>query len=114
MGYTVTPFDPEILTEERKYLGKKPGAVLPRAVVIAPGAFANIKGYLFLLRAYVEEGGRVLVLTHGPSAIATMRTAERAAQPASDEAQPGTAGGTIAYSVESVSRGNTTSSRWSQ
>lgn len=72
MGYTVIPATMELLTEERKFLGKKPGADLPRAVVIAPGAFAQIKGYLFLLRAYVEEGGRVLVLTQTPSHIATM------------------------------------------
>lgn len=72
LGYQVAPASMETLTEERKFLGKKPGMQLPRAVVVAPDAFALIKGYLFLLRAYVEEGGRVMVLHHSSSNANTM------------------------------------------
>lgn len=67
LGFSVTPASMEVLTEERNRLGKKPGAVLPRAVVIAPHAIGLIKNYLFLLKAYVEEGGRVLMFEHNAS-----------------------------------------------
>jgi hypothetical protein len=62
MGYEVINFSPELLTEERKIVSSRGRKLLPRAVIAAPGAFGAIKSYLFLLRAYVEEGGRVLVL----------------------------------------------------
>lgn len=66
LGLSTVPASMEILTTERSLLGKKyePG-VLPRAVVIAPHAIGQAKNYLFLLKAYVDEGGRVLLLDHG-------------------------------------------------
>lgn len=66
-GYVVTRCSMEVLTEERKHVGKRLGTVLPRAVIVAPESFGLIKNYLFLLRAYVEEGGRVLVLRQSAS-----------------------------------------------
>jgi len=65
LGYSVTPASMELLTEERNFLGKKPGAVLPRAIVVAPHCIGLAKNFLFLIRAYVEEGGRVMLLDHG-------------------------------------------------
>lgn len=66
LGFTCAPASMEILTEERNRVGKKIATeVLPRAVVIAPHSIALAKNYLFLLRAYAEEGGRVMLLHHG-------------------------------------------------
>jgi|GEM_PF-4100582 len=63
-GYQGLEFTPELLTEERKLLNKPPRGVLPRAVIIAENSINHIKQYFFLLRAYLEEGGRVLIFPH--------------------------------------------------
>lgn len=66
LGFTTVPASMEVLTEERNHVGKKYEAnVLPRAVVVAPHAIGQAKNYLFLLRAFVEEGGRILIFDHG-------------------------------------------------
>lgn len=75
LGYSWIPFNPEVLTQERMLLGKGATADTtrkPRGVVVAPESFAEVKGYFFLLKAYVEEGGRVLVMYHTPKTAATM------------------------------------------
>ena len=67
MGYRTLPFTPELVTEERNFLGKGPTedtSYRPRAIVVAPDSFQFVHNYLFLIRAYVEEGGRVLVMYH--------------------------------------------------
>lgn len=68
-GVSVTPFAPDVLTLERNRLGKGLTAEVteqPRAVIVGPDAFEEGKGYFFLLEAYLHEGGRILVLPHGP------------------------------------------------
>ena len=37
----------------------------PRVVAIGPGMFSRVKSYNFLIKAYVEDGGRVIVFEHG-------------------------------------------------
>ena len=67
MGYRTVAFSPEVLNEERQFLGKgatEDTSYRPRAIVVAPDSFQFIHNYLFLIRAYVEEGGRVLVMYH--------------------------------------------------
>lgn len=67
MGYRTVAFSPEVISEERQFLGKgatEDTSYRPRAIVIAPDSFQFIHNYLFLVRAYVEEGGRVLVMYH--------------------------------------------------
>ncbi|MCD6309844.1 MAG: hypothetical protein J7M18_03960 [Candidatus Eremiobacteraeota bacterium] len=61
-GLPVTAFTPEKLTEERKIVGTRRGKQQPRALLIAPDSVGTIKDYFFLLRAYLDEGGRVLIL----------------------------------------------------
>jgi len=68
-GYQGVEFTPEILTEERRFLARPPQGVLPRAVVIAENSIREIKQYMYLLRAYLEEGGRVLIFPHGKEFI---------------------------------------------
>lgn len=67
MGYRTVAFSPEVISEERQFLGKgatEDTSYRPRAIVVAPDSFQFIHNYLFLIRAYVEEGGRVLVMYH--------------------------------------------------
>ncbi|MGM9998499.1 MAG: hypothetical protein ACI38Q_03745 [Candidatus Bruticola sp.] len=67
MGYRTVPFSSEVVSEERNFLGKgatEDTSYRPRAIVVAPDSFQFIHNYLFLVRAYVEEGGRVLVMYH--------------------------------------------------
>lgn len=69
LGYKVIPFSAEVLTAEREILGKgstKDTITRPRSLVVAPESFSEVKNYLFLIKAYVEEGGRVLVMYHSP------------------------------------------------
>lgn len=71
-GISVKPFAPDVLTLERNRLGKgltAEGTEQPRAVIVGPDAFAEGKGYFFLLEAYLREGGRVMVLPHGPKTV---------------------------------------------
>lgn len=71
-GISVKPFAPDVLTLERNRLGKgltAEGTEQPRAVVVGPDAFEEGKGYFFLLEAYLREGGRVMVLPHGPKTV---------------------------------------------
>ncbi len=75
LGYAVTPFNAEILTQERMLLGKGATADTtrrPRGVLVAPESFAEAKSYFYLVRAFVEEGGRVLVMYHSPRSAAGM------------------------------------------
>ena len=72
LGYEVELCDMELLGEERSYLGKKVGDRQARAVVVAPNAFHLVKSYLSQMRAYVEEGGRIFVLSHPSSAVSSM------------------------------------------
>lgn len=75
LGYAVTPFNAEILTQERMLLGKGATADTtrrPRGVLVAPDSFAEAKSYFYLVRAFVEEGGRVLVMYHSPRSAAGM------------------------------------------
>ncbi|MHB2015933.1 MAG: hypothetical protein ACYCW6_03195 [Candidatus Xenobia bacterium] len=71
-GDSVASFPP-LVEKQRKLLGRlgKRG-VTPKAMVIAPGGFAQIKAYQFILNAYVDEGGRVLVLAHGHDNASTL------------------------------------------
>ncbi|MGM9992006.1 MAG: hypothetical protein ACI376_04040 [Candidatus Bruticola sp.] len=67
MGYRTVAFSSEVVSEERNFLGKgatEDTSYRPRAIVVAPDSFQFIHNYLFLIRAYVEEGGRVLVMYH--------------------------------------------------
>lgn len=66
-GLAVTRFTPELLTEERKIVGIRRGKQQPRAILVAPDAIETIKDYFFLLRAYLDEGGRVIILPHSES-----------------------------------------------
>lgn len=70
LGFTTVPASMEVLTEERNHVGKKYEAnVLPRAVVIAPHAIGQAKNYLFLLKAFAEEGGRIMIFDHGKADV---------------------------------------------
>ncbi|MCD4782770.1 MAG: hypothetical protein K8T10_02950 [Candidatus Eremiobacteraeota bacterium] len=71
LGIPTSSFSSEKLTEERKLLGAKQKK-RPRVVVIAPGMFSKIKSYNFLIKAYVEDGGRVIVFEHGVEQIKDM------------------------------------------
>ena len=67
LGYKVTPFSLEILSKERNVLGRgatKDTEARPRAVIVAPLALEEIRNHTFLLRAYVEDGGRLLIMRH--------------------------------------------------
>lgn len=64
LGIPTSSFTSEKLTEERKLLDMKQKK-RPRVVVIGPGMFSKIKSYNFLIKAYVEDGGRVVVFEHG-------------------------------------------------
>ncbi len=75
LGYPIAPFNAEVLTQERLLLGKGATADTtrrPRGVIVAPECFAEAKGFFFLVRAFVEEGGRVLVMYHSPRAATSM------------------------------------------
>ncbi|MBQ7501624.1 hypothetical protein IJT93_02770 [bacterium] len=70
MGYRTIPFTPDIVNQEREYLGKgvtKETTYRPRAVVVTPDSFQFIQKHLYIIKAYVEEGGRVLVMYHPQS-----------------------------------------------
>jgi len=75
LGFKAVPFTSELITEERKLLARKKGMVLPRAIIIENDLSVSIKNYLYLIKAYVEEGGRVLLLPHGIESTATMPVA---------------------------------------
>ena len=67
LGYKVTPFSLEAISRERDFLGKgatKDTTNRPRSIIVAPMSFAEVRNHAFLIRAYVEEGGRVLVMNH--------------------------------------------------
>ena len=75
LGYAVTPFNAEILTQERMLLGKGATADTtrrPRGLLVAPNSFAEAKSHFYLVRAFVEEGGRVLVMYHSPHSASGM------------------------------------------
>ncbi|NMA26606.1 MAG: hypothetical protein GX934_02435 [Burkholderiales bacterium] len=75
LGYAVAPFNAEILTQERMLLGKGATADTtrrPRGLLVAPNSFAEAKSHFYLVRAFVEEGGRVLVMYHSPRSAAGM------------------------------------------
>ncbi|MCE1245135.1 MAG: hypothetical protein LWY06_00655 [Firmicutes bacterium] len=65
LGIPSTAFTSEKLTEERKLLDQQQGGKRPRVVVIAPGMFSQVKPFNFLIKAYVQDGGRVIILEHG-------------------------------------------------
>jgi hypothetical protein len=65
MGIPSTAFTSEKLTEERKLLDQQQGGKRPRVVVIAPGMFSQVKPFNFLIKAYVQDGGRVIIFEHG-------------------------------------------------
>lgn len=78
LGFPVTEFTPEIVTEELH--GLERGATVestrpPRAIVVAPEACANARAHRYLLKAFVEEGGRVLLLAHTSSFPFEVQTA---------------------------------------
>lgn len=67
LGYKVIPFSLELLSKERNMLGRgatKDTDSRPRAVIVAPLAFEEIRNHTFLIRAYVEDGGRALIMRH--------------------------------------------------
>jgi len=64
MDISAAKFTSERLTEERNRL--EPSAKKrPRVVVIGPGMFNQFKEFNFLLKAYIEEGGRAIIFEHG-------------------------------------------------
>lgn len=70
LGYPVADFNPELVTEELRSLERGATAERtrpPRAIVVAPEACANARAHRYLLKAFVEEGGRVLLLAHTSS-----------------------------------------------
>ena len=69
------PFTSELVTEERTLLTRKKGMELPRAIIIENEMSTSIKKYLYLIKAYVEEGGRVLLLPHSIDSTASMPVA---------------------------------------
>ncbi|MDQ7823747.1 MAG: hypothetical protein RDV48_13195 [Candidatus Eremiobacteraeota bacterium] len=75
MRVPVVPFSVELISEERNLLERKKGQELPRVVIIENQASSTIKKDLYLLKAYVEEGGRVIVLPHGMESITSMPVA---------------------------------------
>lgn len=67
MGYRTVPFSPDVIAEERQFLGKGPTSdtsYRPKAIVVAPDSFQFAHNHLYLIKAYVEEGGRVLAMYH--------------------------------------------------
>ncbi len=64
LGIPNTPFTPEKLTEERKLLDFK-HKKKPRVVVVGPGMISSVKGYSYLLKGYVGDGGRIVLFDHG-------------------------------------------------
>ncbi len=67
LGFPVEAFTPEVVTRELQGLDR--GRILatsqgPRALVVAPEACAGARAHRYLLKAFVEEGGRVLLLSH--------------------------------------------------
>lgn len=67
LGYPTVEFSLETVTEELRALGR--GITVestrpPRAIVVAPDACADVRAHRFLLKSFVEEGGRVLMLAH--------------------------------------------------
>lgn len=78
LGYPVADFTPEVVTEELRSLQRGPTAEStrpPRAIVVAPEACANARAHRYLLKAFVEEGGRVLLLAHTSSFPFEVQTA---------------------------------------
>lgn|GEM_PF-1318461 len=75
LGFKAVPFTSELISEERKLLTRKKGMELPRAIIIENEMSANIKNHLYLIKAYVEEGGRVLLLPHSIESTASMPVA---------------------------------------
>ncbi len=70
LGYKIVPFSVEALSNERTILGKgatKDTTSRPRSLIIAPESFNEIRNHAFLIRAYVEEGGRALIMRHPKS-----------------------------------------------
>ncbi|MFP4497838.1 MAG: hypothetical protein ACLFQV_06455 [Vulcanimicrobiota bacterium] len=64
LGVPNTPFTPEKLTKERELLVEK-SEKKPRLLVVGPGMFSKLKSYNFLIKGFVADGGRVVVLEHG-------------------------------------------------
>lgn len=64
IGVPTTPFTSEKLTEDRKLLDFKKKKK-PRILAVGPGMFPRVKAYNFLLKAFVEDGGRVIIFEHG-------------------------------------------------
>ncbi len=64
LGIHFTPFTPQKLTQERELLDFKKKK-RPRVVFVAPGMSSQSKGYNFLLKTYVRDGGRVVFFDHG-------------------------------------------------
>ncbi|MBQ7568069.1 hypothetical protein IJT17_04615 [bacterium] len=67
LGYKIIPFSIQALSDERHLLGKgatKDTTNRPHAIIVAPLSFNEVARHSFLIRAYVEEGGRVLVMRH--------------------------------------------------
>lgn len=71
LGIPVSEFTAEKLTEERNLLEAK-GTKRPRVVLIGPGMFTYNKAYNFLLKAYVKDGGRVIIFEHGMEHVKDM------------------------------------------
>ncbi|MCR5660891.1 MAG: hypothetical protein K6G50_02050 [bacterium] len=75
LGYKVTPFTAEALTHEREILGKgitKDTASRPKVLIVAPDCFAHVKNYMFLIKAYIDDGGRVFVMQQTQQKAASM------------------------------------------
>jgi hypothetical protein len=67
LGYPVARFSPECVSQELQILDRGRAVATddpPRAILVAPGAGEQIRTQRYLLRSFVQAGGRVLVLAH--------------------------------------------------
>lgn len=75
LGYKVFPFTAEALTHEREILGKgitKDTASRPKVLIVAPDCFPHVKNYMFLIKAYIDDGGRVFIMQQTQQKAASM------------------------------------------
>lgn len=63
LGYKTIPFKNDLISESIEAM-RAPGTAKPRIVAVGPNAFSEIKENMPLIKTYVIEGGRILVLSH--------------------------------------------------
>lgn len=63
LGILSVPFSLEEFTRERERLDMK-SSILPRILVIAPNLAPKTRNYNYLIKAYVQDGGRVIIFAH--------------------------------------------------